>query len=349
MNQPQPGTVRCLTGPGRSAIATLQIAGDLKQLDLPPPLFRAANGKPIHQQAINALAFGVWGDPGEEVVLCRAGERTLEVTCHGGVAAVSRVLGDAVARGFVEINPTPATLPLALMQARTQRTAELILEQASGVWEPYLAKLETLPREEALRSIDATLAWASFGRHLVEPWNVVLCGRPNVGKSSLMNALAGFTRSIVSAQAGTTRDHVTLETAIDGWPMRITDTAGVRETDDTIEQAGVQQTLAAIRDADLVVIVLDASEPLQPEDHQLLEVEARCRLIVAHKSDLPRADQAAIPAGSIEVSSTNGQGIGSLLHAVTAALIPVLPPPGQPLPVTSEQKQVLLMTRKRKW
>ena len=222
------------------------------------------------------------------------------------------------------------------------------------MWEQFIAGLSQRPPGEAIEAINLALNWSEFGHHLVVPWQVVLCGRPNVGKSSLMNALAGFTRSIVSEQAGTTRDRVTLETAIDGWPVRITDTAGVRETSDPIEQLGVQQTLIAIAEADLTVIVLDASEPLLAEDFQLLGLATRRRIVVAHKSDLPVAEfvrilpdaaDATIPENRIRVSSVTGQGVDSLLRAIGKALVPELPPAGQAIPVSRDQEQRLRGSR----
>ena len=373
VNDSTAGTVRWLTGTGRSAIATIQIAGNLAALDVPELLFRAKNLKPIHLQSINALCFGVWGQPGEDVVVCRTGPETLEVTCHGGTAAVARVLEDVEERRFaIESSSHPLAgvslaSPLsALMQARTQRTAEILLEQASGAREKFIEALSHLSHDDAQNAIQRSLDWAEFGRHLVEPWNVVLCGRPNVGKSCLMNALAGFIRSIVSEQPGTTRDRVTLETAIEGWPVRITDTAGVRETNDPIEQEGVRQTLSAMDGADLVVVVLDGSEPLRPEDHQLLRRNALRRIMVAHKADLPRAeggwlsverDETAIesnlgfvssgPGGPdynerlLRVSSVTGDGVENLLRAISVALVPHLLPAGQWIPVTEEDAQWL--------
>ena len=353
------GTARQLTSSGRSAIAVIRLTGELSQLDSPTSLFRAANHKRVDEQFVNAICFGVWGEPGEEVVLCRTGDDAVEVTCHGGAAAVSRILQDALGRGF-RIEATPnvaffsekgrpfsekkATDWVPLPQARTQRTAEILLEQLS-VWPQFIESLNQRPRDEAHGLIDDTLAWSEFGRHLTESWNVVLCGRPNVGKSSLMNALAGFTRSIVSEQAGTTRDRVTLETAIDGWPVCITDTAGVRETSDTIEQAGVAQTLTALDQADLVVLVLDSTESLQAEDRQLLAVPAQRRLVVAHKSDRPRSTDANFPTDCLAVSSVSGQGIEALLQAIAAMLIPACPLPGQPIPVSSEQVTELRQLR----
>ena len=336
------GTARLLTSTGRSAIAVIRMVGNLSQLDWPTSLFRAANHKQVGEQSINAICFGVWGHPGEEVVVCRTEDNAVEVTCHGGAAAVARILEDAADRGFqVEAAPNVDWRPLT--QARTQRTAEILLEQVT-VWPQFIEGLSQHPPDEALGLIDGALAWSEFGRHLTEPWSVVLCGRPNVGKSSLMNALAGFTRSIVSEQAGTTRDRVTLETAIDGWPVRITDTAGVRESSDTIEQAGVEQTLSAIDQADLVVLVLDSTASLQTEDRQLLAVPAQWRLPVAHKSDRPRSTDADFPADCLAVSSVSGQGIEALLQTIAATLIPACPPPGQPIPVTPEQESEL-----RRW
>ena len=358
MEQTTPqGFARPLTATGRSAIAVIQLTGELSQWDTPAPLFRAANRKRVDEQVIGSLCFGVWGEPGEEVVLCRTGDDTVEVTCHGGAAAVARILQDAADRGFRAVaspsvancSSTESAVSKAmateqdwepLTQARTQRTAEILLEQVS-VWPRFLVGLNQRPRAQALREIDEALTWAEFGQHLTQPWSVVLCGRPNVGKSSLMNALAGFTRSIVSAQAGTTRDRVTLETAIDGWPVRITDTAGVRETSDSIEQAGVEQTLSAIHQADLAVIVLDASQPLQEEDRLLLSVPSRQRLVVAHKSDLPQALGTEWPAGSLEVSSVTSHGLEALLHTISATLVPALPATGQPIPVTAQQASTL--------
>lgn len=382
MTEPIHGAARQLTGPGRSAIATIRVEGDLAALDAPEPLFRPVSGKRITEFAINALHFGTWGNPGEDIVACRTGKASLEITCHGGLAAVSRVLNDLATRGFPtesgglepaeasSVVATPVTQPTAdgapqcvnaqrrwdfmaglrlplsvLREARTQRTAEVLLEQASGVWDRFIETLSESNHDNTAILIDRALAWTDFGRHLVEPWNVVLCGRPNVGKSSLMNALAGFTRSIVSAQAGTTRDRVTLETAIQGWPVRITDTAGVRETSDVIEQEGVQHTLAAIDEADLVVVVVDSSEPLTAEDQQLLAIPSRRKIIIAHKADLPAARTELFPEECLRVSSVKGEGIDELLQAISAQLVHALPPDGQPIPVTATQREYLQALR----
>lgn len=321
------GFVRRLTAPGRSAIAVIEVRGQLVALDEPTSLFQSANRKPIVAIPVGAIRFGRWGEYGEDLVLCRTGEDSVEITCHGGEAAVAKVLSDIANRRFeilsaryVSESSHAALVPFA----RTQRTAEILLHQASGVWSNF-AKTAT--------QVDLALAdrWAEFGRHLTEPWGVALCGRPNVGKSSLMNAIAGFTRSIVSETAGTTRDLVTLETAVDGWPVRITDTAGVRETHDPIESEGVSRSLDAIRTADLVVILLDGSQPLQEEDRQLLGLPTKRRLVVLNKSDLPRDH--SHPEASASISASTGMGISALLEEMARQLVPELPGDHQPIPV----------------
>ena len=98
----------------------------------------------------------------------------------------------------------------------------------------------------------------------------MIAGAPNVGKSSLMNALAGYTRSVVAPTPGTTRDVVTTRLAIDGWPIEMTDTAGMRPTSSDLEQQGIDRAHDAVRDADLRIWLLDGSaEPIFPDDGEL--------------------------------------------------------------------------------
>ena len=127
----------------------------------------------------------------------------------------------------------------------------------------------TRPRRD--ERIDALLARERLGRHLTRPWSVVLAGRTNVGKSSLMNALAGYGRAIVHHAPGTTRDAVALATAIDGWPVELCDTAGLRAADDAVERAGIERARQRLAQADLVVLVADRSVPWSAEDQALAD------------------------------------------------------------------------------
>jgi tRNA modification GTPase len=299
----------------------IQVSGELIALDEPTSFFQTANHWPLVAVPEDAIRFGRWGEYGEEVVVCRLNVMMVEITCHGGEAAVAKILSDITSRGF-EYIPAREVDTEILSLARTQRTAEILLHQGQKHW----SKASEEQRASAAK-------WAEFGRHLTEPWEVALCGRPNVGKSSLMNAIAGFTRSIVSETAGTTRDLVTLETAVDGWPVRITDTAGVRETHDPIESEGVSRSLDAIRTADLVVILLDGSQPLQEEDQQLLSLPTKRRLVVLNKSDLPQHHSLTELGDAISISASSGVGVANLLVEVARQLVPELPGDLQPIPI----------------
>ena len=115
-------------------------------------------------------------------------------------------------------------------------------------------------------------------------------GRPNVGKSSLLNSLLQADRAIVSNIPGTTRDIIEEQMTIGGIPLVLTDTAGLRDTSDLVEKIGVERSRAALEDAQLALVVLDGSQPLDPEDRQLLDsLRDRKKLILVNKADLPLA------------------------------------------------------------
>jgi tRNA modification GTPase len=167
------------------------------------------------------------------------------------------------------------------------------------------------------------VASAEAGRALREGVRAAIVGRPNVGKSSLMNALLREDRVIVTPHPGTTRDVVEETVCLGGFPVTLADTAGLREPTDEIEQAGVGLARSWMDRADLVLLVIDGSETLRPEDHRLLdEIRAARRLIVVNKADLPQqvvdGDLGLAPnAQVVHVSALTGQGLGALEEAVT--------------------------------
>ena len=127
-------------------------------------------------------------------------------------------------------------------------------------------------------------------RILASGLQVALCGQPNVGKSSLLNALLGEERAIVTPIPGTTRDMITGEMTLSGSVIRLTDTAGLHATDDPVEQLGVQRARQAIAQADVVLAVFDGSKPLTPDDESLLaSLHNRPAALLLNKSDLPQA------------------------------------------------------------
>src|SRR5205807_1170609 len=153
--------------------------------------------------------------------------------------------------------PTRAAALEKLAHARTERTAAILLDQANGALETALKAIREQLRQRdatsARQSLDELLKFAALGQRLVEPWRVVVAGAPNVGKSSLVNALAGYQRSVVAPVPGTTRDVVTTALAFDGWPVELADTAGLRDAADELEEAGVARARATLLAADLVV------------------------------------------------------------------------------------------------
>ena len=175
--------------------------------------------------------------------------------------------------------------------------------------------------ESVITQLDCLLQDAGRGRMIREGATVVIAGRPNVGKSSLFNVLAGAERAIVTPIAGTTRDLVTETVEIHGIAVTLVDTAGWRETADVVENEGVLRGEKARRVADLVVVVLDASADPTSEDDELLgSTEGKARLIVENKSDLPNAASASRRKDAINVSATVGSGIGELRAAISSAL-----------------------------
>ena len=157
-------------------------------------------------------------------------------------------------------------------------------------------------------------------RILRDGMKLVILGRPNVGKSSLLNALLGEDRAIVTAAAGTTRDVLDERISIGGVPVRLIDTAGVREAADEAERIGVDRAKKALETADAVLLVLDGSEPITPEDEALLsQTEGRTRIVIANKCDLGTCVENALP-----VSCKTGEGIDALKARVAEIAAPSL-------------------------
>ena len=164
----------------------------------------------------------------------------------------------------------------------------------------------------------------SAGRLLLEGIRVTITGRPNVGKSSLFNSLVERERAIVTEIPGTTRDTLSEAIDLEGIPVILTDTAGLRETTDGIETLGIERTRRAMGDSDLVLLVLDGSVDLGPPDQELINQTADTRrLIVLNKSDLPGFNAASCcveELQAINVSARTGEGLAALRAAILSSL-----------------------------
>jgi len=167
-----------------------------------------------------------------------------------------------------------------------------------------------------LQALSATFA---YGKIVHEGLTLAIVGRPNVGKSSLFNRLVESERAIVTAQPGTTRDLVSETVAIGGIPLKLVDTAGIRQALDEAESIGIKKSMEALSDADLVLVVLDASEPPSDEDRELLkQVDGRAAIVVANKSDLGSSQFSVLSTQlmKVETSALTGTGVPELRAAI---------------------------------
>ena len=179
----------------------------------------------------------------------------------------------------------------------------------------YTALLTTQQSE-----LSILLSTADRGRVVKNGVKAVILGRPNAGKSSLLNALAGYDRVIVTAIPGTTRDTVEEKIKLGSLVLRLIDTAGIRDTGDEVEKIGVDRALEAARDADLALLLIDGSEPLTPEDRRAIAAAktARRAICILSKSDLPQvlSPEALDFSTVLSVSSLTGEGLEALEGAV---------------------------------
>lgn len=171
--------------------------------------------------------------------------------------------------------------------------------------------------KSAKEALDELITDSKRGKIIKEGIKTVILGRPNVGKSSLLNALLKDDRAIVTDVAGTTRDVIEEQMDLDGIGLRLLDTAGIRETDDLVEKIGVDMAKSHIGDADLILLVLDGSTSLSQEDMDLLELtQDRPRLVVINKADLGLAIDETSLSPSVQVSSKEKTGIKDLADAI---------------------------------
>ncbi len=364
-------TRACLLTPsGRGAVAVVVVDGSESMTSV-GRYFLAANGRLLDEQPLERIVYGHWGGPGgEDLVVCRRSNDTLEIHCHGGSQSSSQIVADLSDAGCTVIEskewmsshdacPLAASAHLALTQATTLRTATLLLAQYHGALrseiETLAAECEASNTHAGIARLQHLLRYAEFGQHLTKPWRVVIAGRPNVGKSSLINALVGYERAIVFDRPGTTRDVVSSTTAIDGWPVELSDTAGLHKTTDPLETAGIKLAREQLLAADLVLWVLDAVVVSSPSDcskWDLAQQQAdavgvrldreKTRLVL-NKVDLTEILTHADPL-SVETCALTGVGIDQLLSTIARRLVPTVPPPGAAVPFTAAQVRALQAT-----
>ena len=262
---------------------------------------------------------------GEDVVEIQThgGAWILQATCHGLIRHGARLAqpGEFTKRAFLNgrLDLTQAEAVLDTIQATTSRSLQAAqsllrgslsteietlrerlirvlahVEAGMDFAEEDIAFIQVAEVQQALtdtrRAVEQLIASYEEGRLIREGIKVAIIGRPNVGKSSLLNALLKLDRAIVSDQPGTTRDVIDESLNVRGIPLRLLDTAGLRRTQDTIEGEGIRRTEDAIADADVLLLVLDGAEGVTDEDRAVFETYGSQRhLLVMNKMDLPES------------------------------------------------------------
>lgn len=339
-----------LTPAGRGAIATVLLRG-AGALAVIEACFRPATKRHGSSLSCGRIVFGRWisipgtaaadtvlsGDTGEELVVCQCDQETFEIHCHGGTSAVSAIMGSLTNLGCQEVPWSQLVggcqlvraARAALAEATTEYAASVLLAQANGALSRAITdRINEIEKGEipvARQGLNALIGTYHYGGHLIRPWKVVVAGPPNVGKSSLINALVGFERTIVYDEPGTTRDVVTAQTAMEGWPVELSDTAGLRTSGNQIEMAGVMRAKDRMLAADLCLLVCDIRDSLQNKHHQLLD-QFPSAIVAWNKSDLVAGHTQ--PAG-LATSAITGYGIGRLIKSIVRGLVPVPPKPAQ--------------------
>jgi tRNA modification GTPase len=341
MNSPGTGTheseagvvVALLTPPGRGALAVVGVAG-ADAAHMVDGVFAARGGRAVAGLMDGAIAFGRWGGAGgEEVVVVRHVAERLEVHCHGGLAAAAAIVASLVGRGARETGwrewlvdvehdagPVGVEAREALPRAGGPKAARILCRQLAGVLDTEVTRIAGLvaagEMDAARAAVERLLRASRVGLRLTRPWRVVVAGNVNAGKSSLVNALAGHARTLVSPLPGTTRDLVETRIVLDGWEVDLIDTAGLREQPaGTVEAEGIARAVATVATADLVLRVVPATEEQVPPTVGPRE------LLVLSKADLaPPVRDAA--NGPIRTSAATGAGIDELARRIVAAVVP---------------------------
>ncbi len=288
----------------------------------------SAHGSPVVLQGILRAAIAAGAR------LAQPGEFTLRAFLHGKLDLPQ---AEAVADLVAAVTPRQARAAFDQLEGTLTGAIQAIEEQLFDLIARLEASLDfpeegyhfIQPGEAATEvqaigaRIDALLAQASRGRLIREGAQIAILGTPNVGKSSLFNALVNANRAIVTAIPGTTRDMLTERADIGGVSVGLVDTAGIRASADPIEQEGISRARQAASIADLTLLLLDASRPLSDDDRELLGVTRSARrLVVISKIDLARAWSPAVveTEAPVEVSVTAGAGLQALVDRTTTIL-----------------------------
>ncbi|WP_405080964.1 tRNA uridine-5-carboxymethylaminomethyl(34) synthesis GTPase MnmE [Paenibacillus chitinolyticus] len=281
-------------------------------------------------------------------------KRVMDLLLEQGIRVAEP--GEFTKRAFLNgrIDLTQAEAVIDLIRSKSDRAFQIALKQVDGNLSKAIGELRyqlvelmahievnidypehdveemtnTFIRERCIQvssRIDELLRTAEHGKILREGIVTAIIGKPNVGKSSLLNTLAQENRAIVTDIPGTTRDVIEEYVNVGGIPLKLLDTAGIRETSDLVEQIGVERSRTALSEADLILLVLNSSEPLLPEELAMIEeLRQRQTIVILNKTDLPlQIDkdeiEAKFPQGRVvSLSLLEGSGLTELEKAISA-------------------------------
>ena len=344
--------LQVVTAPGPGAVAVIQLTSGSEQaaIWLRIKIRSGSSVQPTDADSgmsVGRIYYGRWN--GEDLVIVRTSLSTFEIQCHGGRIAIDRIRVDLQDAGATEeaagVEQHSSTIQeqierevgRRLPTARSRKIAGLILSQATNSFCHDLTQLRSAAADSAsVAVIRQRLAqWQNIADHFSEPWRVVLAGAPNVGKSSLLNVIAGMERSIVYDQPGTTRDIVEVDTVIDGWAFRFVDTAGIRLEGEAgqIESLGIQQSYLAASECDVLCLVIDDRPESQASIERLMPSNLPMHtMIVRNKCDLAMDADASLSQSPIfaalpriNVSAAVGHGLPALLQWIKLAMVPEEP------------------------
>jgi tRNA modification GTPase len=360
-------TVSRLTAGSPSAIAVLEVAGP-RAVDIVQQCWRPNQGS--NTLSLNRIRYGCTlnssQEPGESIVVCRTEWNRIEIHCHGGRMASDQIVRELVRHGAVEQSAAESIgrelddeianeAREDLTRASTHRSTSILLDQMRGALGNEFRSIGVLMNSkqysEAGARLRLLLGRYAVGRHLIAPWVVVLAGPPNVGKSSLLNLLLGYSRAIVHEQAGTTRDLLSERSSLDGWPIEIVDGAGIRDREmagDAIEAMGIERTLLRIGESDCLLLLVDSVSGWTKVHESILSHPRGHTILVLTKSDLaiettsPRSSQLAQEIAKldsdgrvalvVETSAVTGFGLEKLMETIVAELVPQSLQPGDAVP-----------------